>query len=155
MSRKNGRCIDCEAEWERRGGRPKVWRRAPNPGPRCASHDRQKRRLSKASAHETRVQKVYGLSPGDYERMYLHQGGVCAICQRANGATRRLSVDHNHKSGLARMLVCRPCNDMLGHGRDDPAFFRRAADLLEQTPAWELGIIAVHEDFRKDENDGS
>ena len=116
-------------------------------GGRCATHWRAERKRRKAAAHERRVQKVYGLSDGDYDRLYEAQGGVCAICRRATGASRRLSVDHDHRTGVVRMLACRPCNDMLGHGRDDPEFFRRAAEMLESTPAQRLGIVALHEDF--------
>lgn len=147
-------CKDCKAEWERRGDRPpKVLRPAPYAGPRCATHDRQRKRTVKAGAHESRVQKVYGLSPGDYGRIYQYQGGVCAICQRSTGATRKLAVDHDHRTGLVRMLACGPCNKMLGHFRDDPAALRRAADVLEYPPARALGIVAIHKDNR-DESDG-
>lgn len=144
------RCRDCRAEAERGGNVAKVPRPAPHPGPRCTTHHRQVKRARSANAHEARVQATYGLAPGDYQRLYDFQGGVCAICRRANGASRRLSVDHDHRTGRARMLLCRPCNDMLGHGRDDPEFFRRAADVLEFPPARRLGIVAVHRDNREE-----
>lgn len=145
-------CKDCKAEWERRGEEPpKYPRKAPHPGPRCASHDRQKKRAAKAGAHETRVQKTYGLKQGQYLEIYQFQGARCAICRRATGQTRMLSVDHDHRDGLVRGLLCRPCNDMLGHGRDDPSFFVRAAQYLNHPPARQLGIEAVHEDNRKEE----
>lgn len=145
-------CKDCKAERERRGeGLPKYPRPAPYPGPRCSSHDRQKKRAAKSGAHERRVRKTYGLKPGQYWEIYVFQGGRCAICRRATGQTRALSVDHDHKTGLVRGELCRPCNDMLGHGRDDPGFFVRAAQYLNNPPAKQLGIEAIHEDFRKEE----
>lgn len=150
-------CVDCKAERERRGGPyPKKPRPAPYGGPRtplCASHDRARRRLAKAGAHERRVRKVYGLKPGEYGQIYMHQKQVCAICQRATGKTRALSVDHDHKTGLVRGLLCRPCNDLLGHIRDDLATARRLFGYLVRPPAQQLGITALHEDFRK-ESDG-
>ncbi len=146
-------CKDCKAERERRGlpypAHPRPI--AIDTGGRCATHGRQAARLAKAGARERRVQKVYGLKPGEYGRLYLHQGGTCAICTRATGATRALSVDHDHKTGLTRGLLCRPCNDLLGHLRDDPEAARRIANYLTMPPARVLGIVAVHEDFRKDE----
>ena len=147
----NIECKDCKAERERRGKpRPAAVRPVlAGSGGRCHTHNVQRKRLVKAGAHERRVQKVYGLKPGQYGEIYLFQKGVCAICRRATGATRNLSVDHDHRSGVVRMLLCRPCNDMLGHGRDDPEFFRRAAALLINPPAKQLGIVAIHEDFRK------
>jgi hypothetical protein len=146
-------CRDCKAERERRG---LPYPASPRPikegtGGRCATHGVQAKRLSKAGAHERRVQKVYGLKPGEYGRIYLLQGGLCAICRRATGATRNLSVDHDHKNGLARGLLCRPCNDLLGHLRDDPEAARRIAGYLTLPPARQLGIVAIHEDFRKEE----
>lgn len=149
-------CIDCKAERERRGlPKPKNGMRpAPYGGPRsprCATHARQHARASKAGVRERRVQKIYGLAPGEYGKLYLHQEGVCAICRRATGATRALSVDHDHKNGLTRGLLCRPCNDLLGHLRDDPEAARRIAQYLTFPPARQLGIVAIHEDFRKED----
>lgn len=145
-------CKDCKAERERRGlpfpahPRPLV----AGSGGRCATHLRQAKRLAKSGAHERRVQKTYGLQPGQYGEIYLHQGGVCAICQRATGATRALSVDHDHKTGLVRGLLCSTCNKLLGHLRDDAEAARRIAGYLVSPPARQLGITAVHEDFRKE-----
>lgn len=146
-------CIDCKAERERRG---LPYPANPRPivsgvrSPRCHTHDRQVKRLAKAGGRERRVQKVYGLQPGEYGRIYLLQGKVCAICRRATGATRALSVDHDHKTGLVRGLLCRPCNDLLGHLRDDPEAAARIISYLRNPPAWQLGIRALHEDFRKE-----
>jgi len=94
------------------------------------------------------VQDTYGLAEGDYERLYEHQGRRCFICQRATGASRRLSVDHDHKTGEVRGLLCRPCNDVLGHARDNRDFFLRAVKYLDTPPSWMLDIIAVHKDQR-------
>lgn len=148
-------CVDCRAERERRGlPSPKHPRAAPYGGPRsprCYSHAKQQARLAKAGAHERRVQKEYGLKPGEYGKLYLAQEGVCALCRRATGATRNLSVDHDHRTGLVRGLLCRPCNDLLGHIRDDVETARRVVAYLVEPPARRLGITAVHKDFREKE----
>lgn len=86
-------------------------------------------------AHRARVARVYGIEPGDYDKLYEAQGGRCAICQRATGASRRLSVDHDHATGKVRGLLCRPCNDILGHARDDWRYFARAWSYLSAPPA--------------------
>lgn len=155
--KRNPECVDCTAERERRGlPYPANPRPAPYGGPRtplCASHFRARKNLAKSGAHERRVQKVYGLKPSHYGQMYLAQGGKCAICQRATGATRKLSVDHDHKTGLVRGLLCRPCNDLLGHIRDDVGAARRIVAYLIEPPARQLGIEAIHEDNRKEEPD--
>lgn len=150
---RNPECKDCKEERERRGA---PYPKAPRPikpksGGRCATHDRQNKRLSSSGAHERRIQKTYGLKPGEYGQIYLAQGKVCAICRRATGATRRLSVDHDHKTGFVRGLLCRPCNDLLGHLRDDPEAAARICDYLAYPPAERLGIMAVHIDNRRDD----
>lgn len=148
----NIECKDCKAERERRGKpRPAAVRPVlAGSGGRCHTHNVQRKRLVKAGAHERRVQKVYGLKPGQYGEIYLFQKGVCAICRRATGATRNLSVDHDHRNGQVRGLLCRPCNDLLGHLRDDVEAARRIYGYLVAPPAVQLNIIALHEDFRKD-----
>lgn len=86
-------------------------------------------------AHRSRVAKVYGIPPEAYDQLYAAQGNACALCRRATGKTRRLSVDHDHVTGLVRGLLCRPCNDLLGHARDDIAFFERVIAYLLNPPA--------------------
>ena len=88
-----------------------------------------------AARHDKYVCDTYGLQPGDYARMYEAQGGHCAICHRATGATRRLAVDHDHKTGKVRGLLCKSCNRLLGFARDDPNFFLRAGMYLQFPPA--------------------
>lgn len=154
----NPRCVDCEAERERRGlPRPAYPRPAPYGGPRtplCASHFRARKKLSKAGAHERRVQKVYGLAEGDYGRLYLHQQGRCPVCLRATGASKALSVDHDHASGLVRGLLCATDNKIIGHLRDDPEAVLRLYRYLIDPPAKQLGIVAIHEDSREEVEDG-
>ncbi|PRH79344.1 endonuclease VII [Streptomyces solincola] len=92
----------------------------------------------RVAAHEKRVQRTYGLDPGEYDRLHAFQGGLCALCRRATGATRKLSVDHDHATGEVRGLLCRPCNNTLGHARDAVAFFARGIDYLNDPPARQM-----------------
>jgi hypothetical protein len=119
-------CKDCP---------PGSKRPAPFPGPRCATHHRAITKLRKKANHERRVQVIYGLAPGEYERLYAAQGGRCAICQTANGKTKRLAVDHNHTTGAVRGLLCGPCNQLVGRLRDSPAAFLRGYQYLSRGPA--------------------
>ena len=144
----NKRCIDCKAEFEKlhlewvqdtlaqqHMPEPTMPRRdCPHPGPRCFTHHHQVTKQRKARAHDQRVQKVYGLGPGEYELLLAFQGGKCALCRRATGATKKLAVDHNHSTGQPRGLLCGPCNQMLGHGRDSTDFFERVIAYLTQPP---------------------
>ena len=70
--------------------------------------------------------KRYGLTLEDFEAWATAQGNVCAICKRtaaeANPPHRphTLVVDHCHKTGKNRGLLCEPCNHGLGSFRDNP-----------------------------------
>lgn len=118
-------------------------RPTPNPGPRCATCHRAFRKKQKANNHERMVAKTYGLEAGEYEQMYKEQGGVCAICQRATGKTKRLAVDHDHDTGLVRGLLCGPCNKLVGYFRNSPEAFDRAASYLRR--AQEKNAIALND----------
>lgn len=77
--------------------------------------------------------RQYGVSQADYDRMLAEQGGVCKICggiSKGESFTA-LAVDHDHKTGLVRGLLCRACNAALGQMEDDPALLRAAAAYLE------------------------
>lgn len=122
------RCKDCI-----RDGVQTI-RPATNPGPRCVTHWRDEKKRRTKAAHDKKVQATYGLAPGEYDVLYAWQRGRCAICRVATGRTRRLSVDHDHATGLVRGLICRPCNDALGQARDKPEYFDRAAAYLRDHP---------------------
>jgi hypothetical protein len=67
--------------------------------------------------------------------MLADQAGHCAICPR-EPTTKRLHVDHDHKSGLVRGLLCWRCNrKLLPPSGDDPDLFDNAADYLRDPPA--------------------
>lgn len=123
-------CKDCVE-----AGRP-LTRPATFPGPRCATDHRAFKKAQKERTHDAMVQKTYGLGPGDYERLLTAQDGRCAITGcRATGKTKRLAVDHDHKTGEVRGILCGPHNQLIGYNRDNPEAFRSLADYLENPPA--------------------
>jgi len=139
-------CKDCVAEGNGGTSRP-----TPHPGPRCVTHHRVVTKARKAAAHARRLATVYGITADWYAALLAFQGGACAICTRATGKTRRLSVDHDHAQAVldgherdhgcpvcVRGLLCRPCNDTLGHFRDDAAAGVRMALYLTDPPARQL-----------------
>lgn len=62
------------------------------------------------------------------------QGGGCAICGERNpkGKHSGFHVDHCHKTGRVRGILCHGCNVSLGHFKDDPALLRRAAEYVTE-----------------------
>jgi hypothetical protein len=86
-------------------------------------------RECKALSHKCRT---YSITPEQYFAMLRAQGGVCAICARPPVSKRDWHVDHDHKTGIIRGLLCNGCNTAIGQLRDNPALCRAAADYLER-----------------------
>ena len=84
--------------------------------------------LDKARAEH--LWRVYGLTTEAYEKMLLEQNGLCACCGQSEtrrvGRRKRsenvpmLHVDHCHKTGRIRGLLCSACNQALGLLEEDP-----------------------------------
>jgi hypothetical protein len=63
--------------------------------------------------------KNYGVTVEWYRAKEAEQNGCCAMCGRPewakrNGKTKRLSVDHDHDTNIARELLCSRCNMIIG-----------------------------------------
>lgn len=77
------------------------------------------------------IEKTYGITADQWMQMFESQSGVCAICKKECASGKRLCVDHNHKTGEIRGLLCRRCNLAIGKFDDDPTIMREAALYLE------------------------
>lgn len=66
--------------------------------------------------------------------LMLTNGDTCEICNRdlvnTGFGNNRIVVDHDHKSGRVRGLICSSCNKGLGHLLDDPIITKSATDYL-------------------------
>lgn len=102
---------------------------------------REKKVKSPAAATKTRtaarlykhwkkyyLKNTYGLSSEEFAAITECQDGKCQICKKV---TKPLHVDHDHKTGAFRGLLCGFCNRGLGSFRDDPALLIRAAEYLK------------------------
>lgn len=69
----------------------------------------------------------YGLTVEDYEEMYSRLNGTCPICDKEFD---RLVVDHDHKTGNVRGLICRACNRGLGMFGDDLLILQKAYNYM-------------------------
>lgn len=56
----------------------------------------------------------YGMSLEDYAWRVHGQKGRCLLCGEVPNTKRGLVVDHDHKNGRVRGLLCSPCNSFLG-----------------------------------------
>ena len=75
------------------------------------------------------LRRLYELTPEQYDELLAAQGGVCAICQEPPHGDR-LHVDHDHRTGRIRGLLCQLCNRALGALRDRPDLAEAAAAYL-------------------------
>lgn len=79
----------------------------------------------------------YGIGTVEYDTLLLKQGGCCAVCLKPSSAfTKRLAVDHDHKSGRIRGLLCTFCNRTVIGRHRDPELLKRAGCYLEQGTEW-------------------
>lgn len=75
----------------------------------------------------------YGMSISDFELMLAGQGGCCAICARKFDGSKhstRACVDHCHRTGAVRGLLCIRCNSGLGYFSDDAVLLNSALGYL-------------------------
>jgi hypothetical protein len=74
-----------------------------------AKTDWSKRHPERRRAHN--LKRNYNLTSDEYEALFAQQHGACAICQKTEV---QLTVDHCHKSGKVRALLCSGCNGFIG-----------------------------------------
>ena len=84
---------------------------------------------AKRDPEDWRRFKTYGLEPHEHQKLLAQQNGVCAICKETG---RALCVDHCHRTGRVRALLCGHCNSAIGFLRESPLLARAAATYLEQ-----------------------
>lgn len=76
------------------------------------------RQVAANTQRPNRYKRLYGITTDDYDRLFSLQHGGCAICgtKEIDKAKRRkyFCVDHCHKSGKVRGLLCVSCNVLLG-----------------------------------------
>ncbi|MEX2554408.1 MAG: endonuclease VII domain-containing protein [Actinomycetota bacterium] len=86
-----------------------------------------KDRLYGGSRHY-HLKRRYGIGAAEVDERIRQQGGVCAIC-RSRPAEH---VDHNHRTGKVRGILCFGCNGGLGQFQENATSLRRAIDYVER-----------------------
>ena len=99
----------------------------------------RKKKLKKEPIFDMRkdLKTNHSLSIEQYNEMLKSQNRVCAICGKEElifddrtKKFRRLAVDHNHKTGKIRGLLCSLCNRGLGFFYDDINLFKKVIKYL-------------------------
>ena len=92
-----------------------------------------KARAKRAAAAEPAsdyMRRKYGITIAEYNEILALQLGVCAICEKAETGGKRFAIDHDHKTGKIRGLLCYACNTSLGRFNDEPSLLESAAAYL-------------------------
>lgn len=83
--------------------------------------------------YEGTLKRKFGISLIEYNDMLSKQNNSCAICLKDRSLfKRRFNVDHCHKTGQVRGLLCSPCNTSIGLLNESLETIKRAADYLKE-----------------------
>lgn len=96
--------------------------------------DRKYRQKNPLKIKNISLQKKFGISINEYQELSNKQKNQCAICEIAQSDLKRsLAVDHCHKTGKVRGLLCHHCNTAIGSLKENPKLFLKAIDYLEKS----------------------
>lgn len=124
-----GHCIDCGkglTGWKAQRCRP------------CNTKFIQPLISREEYARNWQLKKKYGLEFGEFEALWTATRGRCFICNKQMKWPTKtkgqgldvVAVDHDHKTGKVRGLLCNACNKALGFFKDDPELIFKAYNYL-------------------------
>lgn len=95
-------------------------------------NDYSKANYNYEKVRNTALIRQYGITSADYDVMRDKQNHCCAICGIHESLTikQQLHVDHCHKTGRVRALLCIKCNTVLGKVNDDPLILEKMIEYL-------------------------
>jgi hypothetical protein len=100
------------------------WRKNPGNKKKAKEYKDKYRKAHPERVQELRRRKVirsYGLTLEEYDAMVRRQRNRCKSCGGPpDGRWKKLHIDHCHKTGRVRGLLCGKCNCAAGYLKDDP-----------------------------------
>lgn len=78
-----------------------------------------------------RLYREYNLSLEQFKDLVTTQSGRCASCKELFQSNKRTHVDHCHKTGRVRSILCSGCNTELGQLKECPVRIRALAYYAE------------------------
>ena len=108
--------------------RKKWMKENPNKG---KTYSKKFRTVNKLKAIHNGLKCHYGITIEDYNKMLEIQNNKCKICNEHKDSFKNLlSVDHCHKTGKVRGLLCHRCNSGLGFFKDSKVLLQVAKEYL-------------------------
>lgn len=98
---------------------------------------------SKERVRNYNLIKRYGITLEEYNIILKKQNNVCAVCG-GKDKKKSLAVDHNHKTGEVRGLLCGRCNPALGFIQESPKLVKQ---LLKYLDFYKNGGISLATDI--------
>ena len=101
----------------------------------CQSvYAKQWRLNNSEKARNSYIKSKYGITLEEYNKKLKEQYDSCAICSTLFPGGNKISffIDHDHKTSQVRGLLCRECNLMIGHAKDNTDILREAVRYLER-----------------------
>ncbi len=125
---KRSQCRHCVLEANR------AWQ-AKNPEHAKETWKRAAKKRYTTEERRRRLLKAYGLTEGQYATMRDRSNGchICGVAFDPNGGRLHGEhIDHCHRTGKVRGLLCFRCNTAIGSFNDDPEIMKRAIAYVEQ-----------------------
>lgn len=100
---------------------------------------KNKRTMSDNYTMNARLKSSYNISIEEYNILLTNKNNVCAICKKKekrknrSGKIYKLHVDHCHKTGKIRGLLCHNCNTGIGRFKDDLILLNQALEYLKRS----------------------
>lgn len=109
--------------------RHKVWREKNRE--KFMSYGKIDRKNNPTKYQNQWLRSKYNITLEEYFEMAESQNYTCPICKRHESMIgEQLLIDHDHKTGKVRGLLCRLCNQAIGMLKEDPATFNRALQYI-------------------------
>jgi len=93
--------------------------------------ERKRKSINPLAKKDSELRRLYGITINEYLTMLSKQGEFCKNCKQECKTKLSLSVDHDHKSGKIRGLLCNRCNRAIGMFEDNKELLRLAANYLD------------------------
>lgn len=122
------RCITCSKEYQEKIKEIQKIKKRNYYLKNKANYQKYAKENYNAKKHkDIRLKRIYKITLEEYNLMLNEQNYSCKICLRhENEFERDLAVDHCHKTGKIRGLLCGDCNQALGKLRDNIKLLERA-----------------------------
>lgn len=81
---------------------------------------------------KNKLKKYYGLTLSNFNALKIKQKNCCAICENKLKDGQGTHVDHCHKTGIVRGLLCNSCNRGIGYLQDSIEILKSAQKYLKK-----------------------